>query len=209
MWLPSTSASVMMMTLWYRALPIWNSSVPMPVPRAEMMVAISSWASILSIRAFSTFRILPRSGRIACVRRSRPCLALPPAESPSTRNTSDSAGSRSAQSASLPGRLPDASAPFRRTRSRALRAASRAVIACTAFRMIFLAVGGFSSRYCPSISFVTVSTKVPTSLFESFVFVCPSNCGSRTRTDSTAVIPSRRSSPDGGVSPFRRPCFFA
>ena len=199
----------MITTLWYRARPTSKSSVPIPVPSADMIVAISSCASILSIRAFSTFRIFPLSGRIACVRRSRPCFALPPAESPSTRNTSDSAGSRSAQSASFPGKFPDANAPFRRTRSRALRAASRAVIACTAFWMMRLAFGGCSSRYCPSISFVAVSTNVPTSLLDNFVFVCPSNCGSRTRTDSTAVIPSRRSSPEGGDSLFKRPCFFA
>ena len=41
---------------------------------------------------------------MAWVRRSRPCLAEPPAESPSTRNSSDRAGSFSWQSASLPGR---------------------------------------------------------------------------------------------------------
>ncbi len=38
--------------------------------------------TILSRRAFSTLRSLPRSGRIAWKRRSRPCLAEPPAESP-------------------------------------------------------------------------------------------------------------------------------
>ena len=35
-------------------------------------------------KAFSTFKIFPRSGRIACVARERAVLALPPAESPST-----------------------------------------------------------------------------------------------------------------------------
>jgi hypothetical protein len=35
------------------------------------------------------------SGRIAWFSRERPCLAEPPAESPSTRNSSDLAGSRS------------------------------------------------------------------------------------------------------------------
>src|SRR5712692_6923225 len=37
----------------------------MPVPRAVMSARISSLPSILSARAFSTFRILPLSGRIA------------------------------------------------------------------------------------------------------------------------------------------------
>src|SRR5215216_2563799 len=70
-----------------------KSSVPMPQPSAAIIVLISSLPSILSKRAFSTFRILPLSGRIAWVRRSRPCFADPPAESPSTSNLSDSAGS--------------------------------------------------------------------------------------------------------------------
>src|SRR5437899_6296631 len=61
-----------------------KSSLPMPVPSAVISVPTSADDSILSKRALSTFRILPLSGRIACVRRSRPCLAEPPAESPST-----------------------------------------------------------------------------------------------------------------------------
>src|ERR1043166_3363355 len=52
---------------------------------------ISCEESILSKRAFSTLRIFPFRGRIACVRRSRPCLAEPPAESPSTMKISLSA----------------------------------------------------------------------------------------------------------------------
>ena len=61
-----------------------NSSL-MPVPIAVMIVRISSFESTLSMRAFSTLMILPRSGRIAWNSRLRPCLAEPPAESPSTR----------------------------------------------------------------------------------------------------------------------------
>ena len=51
-------------------------------------------------------------GRMAWKRRSRPCLADPPADSPSTMYSSLCAGSRSWQSASLPGRLLPSSAPF-------------------------------------------------------------------------------------------------
>ena len=36
-----------------------------------------------------------------------------------------------------------------------------------------------------------------TSLLPSLVFVCPSNCGSGTRSEITAVSPSRKSSPAG------------
>ena len=49
------------------------------------------------------FRILPRSGMMAWKSWSRACLAEPPAESPSTRNSSERAGSWLVQSASLPG----------------------------------------------------------------------------------------------------------
>src|SRR5207237_835037 len=45
-----------------------------------MSALISSLPSILSARAFSTLRILPRSGRIAWVRRSRPPFELRCAE---------------------------------------------------------------------------------------------------------------------------------
>src|SRR3990172_452289 len=69
-----------------------------------MIALISSCASIFSGRAFSTFRTLPRRGRIAWKRRSRPSLALPPADGPSTRYSSRTSGVRSEQSASFPGR---------------------------------------------------------------------------------------------------------
>src|SRR5664280_2040497 len=39
----------------------------MPAPSARIRERISAKASILSKRAFSTFRILPLSGRIACL----------------------------------------------------------------------------------------------------------------------------------------------
>ena len=98
------------------------------------------------MRFFSTLMILPRSGRTACVLRSRPCLAEPPAESPSTTKISASAGSVTEQSASLPGSVEFSSADLRRVRSRALRAASRARAAWTALAMIARASFGFSSR---------------------------------------------------------------
>ncbi len=117
-----------------------------PVPIAVMIVLISSLDRTLSMRAFSTLMILPRSGRMAWNSRFRPCLAEPPAESPSTRYSSHIAGSTSEQSASFPGRLPTSSADFLRVRSRALRAASRARAAETAFSITMFAVRGCSSR---------------------------------------------------------------
>ena len=50
------------------------------------------------------FKILPRNGMIAWNSRSRPCLALPPAESPSTKNTSVLKTSWELQSESFPGK---------------------------------------------------------------------------------------------------------
>jgi len=104
---------------------------------AVMRALISSLARILSMRAFSTLRILPRRGRIAWLRRLRPCLAEPPAESPSTIYISASSGSVVAQSASLPGRAALSSAVLRRVSSLALRAASRLRAASIVFSTIF------------------------------------------------------------------------
>ena len=131
MWAPSTSASVIRTTLWYRASSMLNSSCT-PVPIAVISAWISLLASTLSMRLFSTLMIFPRSGRTAWVWRSRPCLAEPPAESPSTMKSSASRGSLTEQSASLPGSVEFSSADLRRVRSRALRAASRARAASTA-----------------------------------------------------------------------------
>src|SRR3989344_5459550 len=63
---------------------------PMAVPSATTRFFICSEASILSRRARSMLRILPRKGKTACTRRSRPILAVPPAESPSTMKSSPS-----------------------------------------------------------------------------------------------------------------------
>ncbi len=69
-----------------------------------MLMLCTSWdCSTSRVSASHVFRIFPRSGMMACVVRSRACLADPPAESPSTRNSSLRAGSWLTQSASLPG----------------------------------------------------------------------------------------------------------
>ncbi len=71
------------------------------------MATAMSWTSWLASTSppstSQVFRILPRSGMIAWNSLSRACLAEPPAESPSTRNSSARIGSCPAQSASLPG----------------------------------------------------------------------------------------------------------
>ena len=106
------------------------------------------------------------------------------------------AGSRSWQSASFPGSAIPSSAPLRMTRSRALRAASRARAAVRHFLDDPTAVGGFSSR-CWMIPSVTTFWTMPLmSALPSFAFVWPSNCGSVSLTLMTAVRPSRTSSPE-------------
>ena len=94
------------------------------------MAVISAWISlflsILSTRARSTLRILPRIGRIAWVRGSRASTAVPPAESPSTMNSSLSSALLLEQSFSLSGMPAPDSAVLRRMALRAFLAATRA-----------------------------------------------------------------------------------
>ena len=53
---------------------------------------------------------------------------------------------------------------------------------------------GCSPKEMPNSS-LTIEVTIPnTSLFPNFVFVCPSNCGSGTLTEITAVNPSFTSS---------------
>ena len=100
------------------------------------------------------------------------------------------------QSASLPGSTPPSSPLFLRARSRAFRAATRALAACNDFSINARADLGFSSRKAERCSFTATSTAPRTSELPSFVLVCPSNCGSMTFTLRTQVNPSRTSSPD-------------
>ncbi len=89
------------------------------MPIAEINDWISSLRNILSTRDRSTFRILPRIGRIAWNAGLRAFFALPPALSPSTMKISASSGLREEQSASFPGIDADSSSDLRRVRSRA------------------------------------------------------------------------------------------
>src|SRR5881397_3659107 len=110
--------------------------------------------------------ILPRSGSTACVRRSRPSFAEPPADAPSTRNSSRYWGSRSEHSASFAA-SPSSSTPFLRVSSRALRAASRAWAARTHLSAILRAVVGSSSKASGSLSLTTCWTSPLMSLLPS------------------------------------------
>ena len=123
-----------------------SPSTPNRTPKAVMMLFTSSLSNALCHMAFSTLRILPRNGNMACVARLRPCLADPPAESPSTRNISHSSGFRDEQSASFPGSPPPLMGLLRCTDSLALRAAIRAVAARMTLSTMSLASLGCSSR---------------------------------------------------------------
>ena len=100
------------------------------------------------------------------------------------------------QSANFPGREFTSNAFLRRVSSLAFRAASRARAAINALSNIFFVSAGFSSKYSFKPSVTIESTMPRTSELPSFVFVCPSNCGSRILSDNTQVKPSRTSSPD-------------
>ena len=162
-------------------------------------VAISCDDSILSRRAFSTFRILPRSGRIAWYCESRPCLAEPPA-----RITLDDE-QLGLRRIALPtvGEL----ARQRRRIERALalhhvaRLARRLARARRqhALAMICLASFGCSSSQVASRSFTTAPTMPVTSDETSLSFGWFENFGSGCLTLTIAVSPSTRSAPD-------RPC---
>src|SRR5437879_1769242 len=93
------------------------------------------------------------------------------------------------------GRQPLVVPPPLRVSSRALRAASRAWAARTHLSTILRAVVGSSSKASANRSLTICWTRPFTSEFPSLALVCPSNCGSGMRTETTAVSPSRTSSP--------------
>ena len=132
----------------------------------------------MSSLAFSELITFPRRGKIAWVLLSLPCLAVPPAESPSTRNNSHWRGSLFEQSASFPGRVVDPNPDFFLTSSLAFLAAILALAASAAFSIILFPTLGFCSKKACIPSYTTLSTKPFTSPLPSLVFVCPSNCGS-------------------------------
>ena len=195
MWAPSTSASVIIITLSYLNFSISRSS-PTFIPKAVIIERISLFSNILCKRAFSTFKIFPLRGIIAWNLLSLPCLAEPPAESPSTKNISLNLGSFSEQSANFPGSVPKLSPFFCLTKSRALRAASRAFKAEIDLDNIFLVTSGFSFKKLFKPSVAINETTPLTSLLPNLVLVCPSNWGFNSFTLISAVNPSLTSFPD-------------
>src|SRR5699024_12587085 len=91
--------------------------------------------------------------------------------------------SRYEQSDNLPGKFEISKAPLRRVTSRAFFAAIRAREAIIPFSTIILAIEGFSNKNLENDSLNIESVIERTSLLPSFVFVCPSNCGSECLTE--------------------------
>ena len=110
-------------------------------------------------------------------------------------NSSRSDRSFDEQSLSLSGMPAPSSSVLLRTRLRAFLAASRAWAAAMLLRTILLASVGFSSSQSESFSLVARWTSVLMDVLPSLALVWPSNCGSRSRTETMAVMPSRMSSP--------------
>ena len=140
------------------------------------------------------FRILPRNGMMACVSRSRACLAEPPAESPSTRNSSECFGSWLVQSASLPGSAGPAVTRLRLT-------CCAALVRSCAFSMANCAMRSPASgcwlSHSDSESCTKLSASEAASRVASRSFIWPANCGSWILIDSTKQHLSKMSS---GVS---------
>ena len=168
----------------------------MPQPSAAIIVLISSELSILSMRAFSTLRILPldRQDRLeaavaALLGRSAGRIALDDVDlglrriaSPGSRRACRAASCRRARPCGAPGRGPCAPP---RARARHRRPSSR-----HAWRP-----PGSLRGTRPSLSLTIDSTMPLTSVLPSLVLVWPSNCGRGILTLMTAVMPSRMSSP--------------
>ena len=163
-----------------------------------MIEAHSVFLSMSASEDFWTLRILPRIGRSAWWSALRAVLAVPRALSPSTMNSSVRSTSSLRQSTSLAGSADDSRAVLRRWVSRWARAATRArmalaVLSSSAFAAAFSPRGGDVSQAVSS--FVrTLPTIRDAAGVPRTSFVWPSNCGSASRTATTAVRPSITSS---------------
>ena len=124
----------------------------------------------MSNLAFSTLRILPLSGKIACVIESLPFLADPPALSPSTINISDTLGSLLLQSDNLPKKLVVDKSVFL-VISLAFLAAFLALQASKALFTIIFASSGCSNKNLSNPCEKTLSASFLTSELPSLPFV--------------------------------------
>ena len=152
------------------------------MPMASAMASISLFEYRVSGESCQVFLGLPLSGSTAWNSLSRACLAEPPAESPSTMNSSFRSGSSEAQSVSLPG---STATPELLRRSTFCAARVRVIawrITSSAMRLpsstCRLSHSSNGSRTICAIS-LTPSREI------SSFFTWPLNCGSSIFTDST------------------------
>ncbi|MNF96541.1 hypothetical protein D3C84_793350 [compost metagenome] len=161
------------------------------MPTATAMLC-TSWLASTSLPSTSqVLRILPRSGRMAWNSLSRACFAEPPAESPSTRNSSARIGSCPAQSASLPG---NAGPWVMRLRSTFLLALSRRPALLMASSANCMPSSGWALSQRLKASLTTPETKAAASRDDRRSLVWPENCGSCIFIDRTKAIRSQTSS---------------
>ncbi len=111
-------------------------------------------------------------------------------------NISHSLGSLDWQSANFPGKPPPSNTPLRRVKSLALRAASLALLERIPLSIIIRPVVGFSSKNSLNFSFTIDSTIPWTSLVTNLSLACDEKEGSGCLMLTTAVKPSRISSPE-------------
>ena len=129
---------------------------------------------------------------MAWVARSRACLAEPPAESPSTRNSSPRSGSWLTQSASLPGSAGPATMRLRAIFWLSLKRCCALAIA--SMRDLLALVRMLVEPQRERVLDRRPATMPADSRDESRSLVCPANCGSRIFIDSTKLTPSQTSS---------------
>lgn len=122
---------------------------------------------------------------------SRACFAEPPAESPSTRNSSARIGSCPAQSASLPGSAGPWVIFLRSTFLPALRRRPALLIASSASCR---PISACSLSHRLKASFTTPETNAAASRDDRRSLVCPENCGSCIFIERTKAIRSQTSS---------------
>ena len=168
----------------------------MPVPSAVISVTICCEEISLSKRAFSTLSTCRFSGRMAWNLRSRPCLAEPPAESPSTminfaqrRILFLAVGQFSRQAHAVE----HAFAPrhFACLARRFARARGFDDLAGNDFGVEPV----FPAEIRPAFAQPLPPPPGVTSDETSFILVCEANFGSGIFTESTQARPSRMSSP--------------
>ena len=190
---PSTSASVITITLPY-LIPDKSTSSSIECGSTPIAVAIacsSLLASTVRLSLDMVFSTLPRSGSTACVSLSRASFAEPPAESPSTRNSSFRVTSPEAQSTSLPGSV---AMPEDFFLSTFLPLESRASACSIASSTIFAPSSGCSPSHSSKASRTHISSSLAAWRVVSFSFVWPWNCVRTMRAESVKQARCHRSS---------------